>query len=587
MQQADVVPVIIVGGGPVGLTSSILLSLRDIPHILFERHPDTSIHPKACGINQRTSEIFRAIGVEDEVCQQAAPMPIAGRTAWYTSLGEDGREIISRDAWGGGQYADEYATFSPSRYCILPQIRLEPILKRRAIELNPEGVVFNAEVLDVRNENDRVRVKVNFRGKSANSNSAEFSTQYVLIADGGRKFTEQLGIKWLGEPNLFDMVTAHIRSPLRSFHPDPRNFMTWFINPDMGGSTRTGYLYQIGPWSSNSPDEDEWVFACGVIESDPRQFDEPTMLDRLRGVVGIPDLPAKLISLSHWNVNAVYAEKWRLGRVFLVGDSAHKVPPWGALGMNSGIQDAQNLVWKLQLALQDKGKYDRLLDTYETERLDIGRRVGLTSLHNMRSHSNVMDAALGITVDQSAQKNREELASFFDPSHPDYSKKRAAVKRAQDTLDIEFKAPGFEVGWFYPSVDISGEGGDTHGGQQNADGSLNSHYYFPSTIPGHHLPHVVLRKTNETVPIRDLLKLNKLVLFTEELRPEVLQDRRIHVEIVGPQGWQDTSGDWQRLCQGAAVLVRPDGIVAWRGQLKDWTFASWTKLIDTVLLASH
>lgn len=142
--------VIIIGGGPVGLSASILLSLRHIPHILFERHTTTSIHPKACGINQRTTEIFRVMGIEDEVYAHAAPPEIASRTAWYTGFGEAGREIVSRDAWGGRQYADEYAAASASRYSVLPQIRLEPILQRRAAALNPDGIRCGAEVTDVR-----------------------------------------------------------------------------------------------------------------------------------------------------------------------------------------------------------------------------------------------------------------------------------------------------------------------------------------------------------------------------------------------------------------------------------------------------
>jgi 2-polyprenyl-6-methoxyphenol hydroxylase-like FAD-dependent oxidoreductase len=96
--------VAIIGGGPIGLTASIMLSLRGIKNVLYERHPNTSIHPKACGINQRTTEIFRKLGIEDEVYHHAAPAEVSGRTAWYTSLGPNGREIVSRDAWGFGKY---------------------------------------------------------------------------------------------------------------------------------------------------------------------------------------------------------------------------------------------------------------------------------------------------------------------------------------------------------------------------------------------------------------------------------------------------------------------------------------------------
>ena len=135
-------PVVIIGGGPVGLVCSALLSLQGIEHVLFERQPDTSIHPKAVGLNQRTIEIFRKIGVEEEVLRQAAPLSMSGRTAWYTSFGPNGREICARYAWGGGPYDEAFEKASPCRYALLPQIRLEPILKRRALRLNP-NIFYN------------------------------------------------------------------------------------------------------------------------------------------------------------------------------------------------------------------------------------------------------------------------------------------------------------------------------------------------------------------------------------------------------------------------------------------------------------
>ncbi|KAM0723367.1 hypothetical protein Q7P37_000353 [Cladosporium fusiforme] len=578
-------PVVIIGGGPVGLSCSILLSLRGISNILFERHSSTSIHPKACGINQRTMEIFRVMGVEEEVYTHAAPAEMAGRTAWYTSLGKDGKEILSRDAWGGGEYAAEYATYSPSRYCILPQIRLEPILKRRAIELNPDCIFYNHEVCTADNLDDGVRVTVKNR---TTNDIAEHRGKYLIVADGGRDFTEKLGVSWSGEGGLVTMSSAHIRSPIRPLHPDNRNFITWFTNPEMGGSMRTGYLYQLGPWpeAMTNPEVEEWIFACGLTEDDPATFDEETILARARKTIGIPDLEMELISLSHWTVNALYASQWRVGKSFLVGDSAHRIPPWGALGMNSGVQDAHNLIWKLGLAIQDPLRYDALLDTYHTERLDVGKRVGETSLHNMKSHAGKIDAAMGVSVAQTKKENIAAGAAFFDAEHPDYALKQEKVVLASQALDTEFKAPGYELGWFYQSADLNGESDETHGGQLLEDGSLVHHTYFPSTIPGHHLPHAWLEKDGKSVAIRDLLDLEAMTLFSEDEQSLAIDDGRIQVVIVGPSGWDDPSGQWRKyrgVDASGSVLVRPDGIVAWRGALMASDRQGWRRLVDRVL----
>ncbi|KAF4549999.1 FAD-binding domain-containing protein 75 [Elsinoe fawcettii] len=539
--KQEIYPVAIIGAGPVGLTASILLSLRGIKHVLFERHSGTSIHPKACGINQRTMEIFRVMGIETEVYSVAAPQEIAGRTAWYTDLGSSGKEIYSRDAWGLGQYEDEYKMHGPSRYAILPQIRLEPIISRRAKELNP--------------------------------------------------ITDNFGIRWEGEKDIFHMATAHVRSPLRELHPDNNNFLTWFTSPEMGGSTRTGFLYQIGPWpwEKHPPETQEWVFACALIATDPETFDRGTMVERMRATSKIPDLPIDIISLSHWNVNAISAADYRSGKVFLAGDAALRIPPWGALGMNTGVQDVQNLLWKLELALQDPNKYDGLLNSYDEERRPVGKSVAASSLHNLGSHSLEVDKALGMSPTASTQENTAAIAPFFDPKHPDCQAKREAVRKAQKTLDTEFKSPGTEVGWFYPSADFWGHAMQArHAGQVREDGSFESEFYHPCTLPGHHLPHAWLEWDGKRIAIGDFIPLSKLLLLAGSPKWQQLGGQSVEVVVIGPEGWQDVDGQWQRQCdvsRDGAVLVRPDGIIAWQGEWNDALLQRWPDVLSRALYA--
>lgn len=594
--SSEIYPVAIIGGGPVGLSASILLSARGIGHVLFERRSTTSTLPRSCGINQRTMEVFRKAGIEDAVCAVAGPLEVTGRTAWYTSLGPDGKEIASRDSWGAGEFAEEYSKHSPCRYKILPQIRLEPILQKKAQELNPTGVKYRAEVTDVREEDDGYAVlKIRFDGKEAEE---DVRARFVICADGGRGFTDKLGVRWLGEQNIYDMVTGHFRAPLSQHHPDPRNFITWFTHPDLGGSMKTGFLYQIGPWPYGPETGEEWVYVCMPTATDPERFDPDALAKRIRNTLQLPDLPIEMLSHSPWTVNACYAERYRATkRVFLVGDAAHRIPPWGALGMNSGVQDVANLVWKLDLALQDEAKYDKLLDSYDTERRPVGERVGRTSLHNMRSHALCMDAALGMSATATREENRAALAPFFDPAHPEYAAKRAAVQAALKTLDSEFKAPGAEVGWFYPSADFDGEGAASrHGGQLREDGHLEMEFYFPSTIPGHHVPHAWLRKRgapeDEKVAVIDLIPLRQFLLLARRRSVgwEQLEGPLVKSEVVGDgdDDWVDIDGEWARQCgvgERGAVLVRPDGIVAWRGEWNDAfkDVGVWDRVLERVM----
>ena len=128
-----------------------------------------------------------------------------------------------------------------------------------------------------------------------------------------------------------DMVSAHVRAPISLHRPDQRDFIHWFISPELMGSLKSGYLYHLGPYPMD-PTTEEWCFACARLPHEQHQkFDEADMLRRMHATLQIPDLDVELLSLTHWHVNAIVAEQYRTtgGRIFLVGDTAHRVPPWG------------------------------------------------------------------------------------------------------------------------------------------------------------------------------------------------------------------------------------------------------------------
>jgi hypothetical protein len=271
------------------------------------------------------------------------------------------------------------------------------------------------------------------------------------------------------------------------------------------------------------------------------------------------------------------------GKLFLIGDAAHRIPPWGALGMNTGVQDAFNLIWKLAFTLRGVWKDPNLLlDTYEEERQPIAKGVAYSSLFNLRSHGDAMDRAIGVSPNQSIEENQSAMDAFFNKEHPDYQKKQLDVQGAQTVLDGEFCALGTEMGWFYPSVDAKNEGKlSRHDGQIREDGEFENIYYHPSTIPGHHLPHLWLQRGNITISSRDLLQPQHfLLLANSPVKWNFLEDFHIpyRLELIdNSNGWKVSEEAWKEFFpagENGAVLVRPDGIIACRGSPDDYGLLS-------------
>ena len=572
----DSIPVAIIGGGAVGLTCSILLSLQNIPHHLYERHPGTAVHPKAISLNQRTTEIFARCGVLDVIYAHSAPVNRSKRTAWYTSLGPSGREIISRPAFGGGKDAlPRYVNASPCKYVLCPQIRLEPIVLARARELNPHGIFHNHEVTDVRETPSGIELTIFDRTEK---HTSTVMAKYALACDGGRSMATSLGLEWQGEIDVVDMVAAHFRAPLSTVHPDPRNFLTWFINPELGGSIKTGYLYHLGPydhdikpWGVDSETE-EWNFGCAILPHEQKHFTEETMLDRMRNVLKIPNLKLEIVSLSHWFINCCTTSQFHTPgrRVFMVGDAAHKMPPWGGLGLNTGIQDADNICWKLAWALNggDTG-FAGLLKTYDEERRPVARRNAWDSLANIKAHGGALDKAIGILPTNDTEQNVRAVEDYFDTESPNRCQKDKGVAEAMRVLDLEFFAQGNEVGWFYPSADLNHEGAaNRHDGQLLEDGKFNALWYHPSTIPGHHLPHAwLVDQKGARRSTLDLIRKDKFVLITESELWKHVEHDLVHVFVLQEESLRPEDDMWNKvkgIRREGAVLVRPDGILAWR-----------------------
>lgn len=176
------------------------------------------------------------------------------------------------------------------------------------------------------------------------------------------------------------------------------------------------------------------MFLFGTRPNDPDRFDREKALTRLKLSLGLPAVDFEVLSISQWILNASVVSDYRSagGLIFLAGDAAHLVPPWGALGLNTGIQDVQNLVWKLALAVKegDGTPAHARLDTYGEERRPIAQHVARGSLNNFTSHGLAMDKALGIDIANDAATNVDAMDNYFNPAHPEYARLRKAVADA-------------------------------------------------------------------------------------------------------------------------------------------------------------
>lgn len=542
--------------------------MHGIDSLLVERHPSTSLLPKAHIINSRTMEIFDVCGVADEVYRAGATVEQMSRVAWHTSLAGPthlhGREIGHVDSWGGGEKVPAYSNASPRAYTNLPLIRLEPILRRRASELAPGRVRFNHELTEFAETDTGITATVVHRSTQT---TTTINADYLIAADGGRTIGPTVGIELVGQPAILDFVNTYMTADLSEWFPDDRIVINFYINPDGAGSLGSGVLIKAGPtnWGKHS---EEWVFSMAVLPDDPVQFDHVTMLDRMRRSLGLPAFDPEIHVISPWRVEAVLAERYREGRVFLIGDAAHRHPPTGGLGLNTGVADAHNLAWKLANVLRGTAS-DALLDSYEAERRPVARAVVDHSLANLMRHADI-DAALGLTPDTTTSEGWARLAEFFEGGE-EFDDRREAVAKAIEAERGEFAALNIDIGYVYggdailPAADDEALGADPL-------------VFTPGTRPGQRMPHAWLNRHGRRASTYDLADRGRFVLISDDAAG-VWESAAavagaecgtpVDVILIGNAHtrWHDEEGAWaeqREVTDEGAVLVRPDGHVGWR-----------------------
>ncbi|MGW6532844.1 FAD-dependent monooxygenase [Streptomyces venezuelae] len=557
------VPVLIVGGGGCGLSASNFLSDHGVDHLLVERHADTAHVPKAHYLNQRTMEIFRQHGLDGPMVEQGAPLELFGKLRWLTSLAGDGpmdaQHIHEIDAFGGGSLRERYEAAGPVLPVKLPQVRLEPLLRATAEQRRPGRILFGHEMTGFRDEGDRVVAEIRER---STGETTTVTARYMIGADGGRTVGAALGIEMRGVPALLDVTTAYFTADLSQWWQEG-TLLTHFLNahdPDLCSN-----LIEMGPsWGKAC---EEWVLHFPPMDADC--LDEESVVARVRELLGLPELELTLHHVTNWTVQALVAERYRKGRVLLAGDSAHRQPPTVGLGLNSGIQDAHNLAWKLAAVLDGRAD-DTLLDTYESERRPVCRLNVDWAVSAASHHQAVLDT-VGLGPHAPAQRRQRMFASYFEQS-PIGEVVRARTAEILDTHRAGCQAHDFEIGFHYEQGALVPDGSNPPARVPMRD------VYRPTTRPGHRLPHAWLEQDGRRLSTHDLTGSPAgFVLITgaegtawTEAAAQVAEKLSLPIRAVrigAGAEFTDVDGGWAQVREVAgdgAVLVRPDNHVAWR-----------------------
>jgi 2-polyprenyl-6-methoxyphenol hydroxylase-like FAD-dependent oxidoreductase len=503
---------IIVGGGPVGVALAVDLGLRGVSCALIERHQTPQRIPKGQGLTARTLEHFYFWGVEDEL-RRARLMPpgypIGNITAYGTLMG---------DYWyapRGREVANPYFFTRNER---LPQYLTEEVLRNRLTRLPSVTTMFGRTAKQVEQDDKGVRVTVADDVWPYEETILE--ADYVVGCDGARSLVrEQMGIGRDGPDYDQRMVLAILRSKdlhaglerfppattYRVLKPELRGYWQFFGRIDVG----EGFFFHAPVPRDASRD----TFDC---------------LRLLREAAGF-ELRAEVDHVGFWDLRILVAREYRKGRAFIAGDACHSHPPYGGFGLNSGLEDAVNLGWKLTAALEGWGG-ETLLDSYNQERRPIFLETGEAMI------------AGGIEFDR----------AFLERYNP-----------AKDRAEFEHAWKEFEVnGRLQASYEPHYEGSSVVLGPPGSVCSIHGTHDF-AAMAGHHLGPQTL-STGKNVFEELGRGFTLLALGAEDSAVRAFeaaaQSRRVPLKVI-----RDSFAGDRQAYAAKLVLVRPDQYAVWAG----------------------
>ncbi len=530
MAEIPVLPVLIVGGGPVGLTLAIDLAWRGIAVTLIERRARGELPPPKCNhTSARSMEIFRRLGVAGKLRDSGLPADFPNDCAFRTTM--TGIELARipipcrRDRYTATGGPDTWWP-TPEPPHRINQIFLEPVLTDHAAAL-PRVTLLNRTALE-EFSHDGARVTATLRDLDTGE-TRTVTARYLVGCDGGHSLVrKRIGARLSGTAVVQRVQSTYIRAPdLIKRLKSERSWVNIALNP-----RRSGNAMAIDG-------RERWV-VFNYLRENETSFEAVDRDWALRTILGVgDDFRYEVLSREDWIGRRLVADRFRDGPVFICGDAAHLWVPYAGYGMNAGIADAANLAWLLAAAL--KGWADpAILDAYEAERLPITEQVS----HFAMNHAHEMI------------RQRREVPAAIEDAGPEGDAARAQLGRAAYDLNVrQYCCGGLNFGYFYegsPIVAYDGEAPPAY----TIDG------FTPSTVPGCRTPFLRL---DDGAPLYDRLGPDYTLLRF---------DRRVEIDglvaAVKRRGFPLTiydvdAGEAKALYDRKLILSRPDQHIAWRG----------------------
>jgi 2-polyprenyl-6-methoxyphenol hydroxylase-like FAD-dependent oxidoreductase len=515
----DIVPVLVIGGGPVGLALAGDLGWRGIACTLVEQSDGSIYQPRMDLVGIRTMEFCRRWGLVPAVEGSPYPRDYAQDNIYLTSL--TGYELGRERFPGIGQAPPPKE--SPQRRERCPQNMFDPILRAFAASQKNVALRYRTRLVSFTQDAELVTAVVENAETGARE---EILARTIVGCDGARSLVrDTLGIAMQGNPVLTYTTNVIFRCPhLLSLHDKGKAYRHIFIGPE-------------GTWATIVAinGRDEWRFSI-IGGSEQRDYTTDDIKAAIRRAVG-RDFEFEILSVLPWVRRELVAERYRGGRGFIAGDAAHVMSPTGGFGMNTGIQDVVDLSWKLAAVLEGWGG-DGLLDSYGIERQPIGTRNVTEASGNLRRMLSVPPHPDLLDNTPQGAATREKVGREFS-----------------ETMRREWFTLGAHLGYRYEGSPICWPDG-------TAAPPDDPRAYVPTARPGHRAPHAFLADGRSTL---DLFGRGFALLGfgagAAEAAPLLQAAKKRNLPLTFTALAEPHIA---ALYERKFVLVRPDGHVAWR-----------------------